>query len=147
MSFPVEFDFAQVLIGDGATPEVFTILCGIEDVSVNQSAETSDRYRRDCEKPGTVPSRKVVVTGRKWDITGNGVASAAMIPTLTANLGIHRNYRVVGGRRDGTDAGETVGTFEGRAVLTSNNLAIGGEGGTGEITLAGDGLLTFTPAP
>ena len=54
MSAPTAFDFAQIKIGDGATPtEAFTLICGIETVGLSEAAQTSERQLRDCAAPAT----------------------------------------------------------------------------------------------
>lgn len=147
MSFPVEPDFAVIKMGDGATPtEVFTVMCGIENITLNQTVNTTDRFRRDCAKPAAIPSRKVRVTSKQWDLTGAGVINTAEFARFNAALGISKNFRVEFGRRDGTDAGQIIGTYAGPAVMTANNVNMAdGEGGA-EITLAGENDIVWTPA-
>lgn len=146
MSYPIEIDFAVVKIGDGASPEVFTTICGIENATVNQTAQTSDQQKIDCAKPGKAPTRTVRVTGTQWDVTGSGVTSVEQIPALQAALGKRKNFKIVALANDGTDTGDELGTFSGRAVLTAANLNLQRTAGTMEITLAGEGDLTWTPA-
>lgn len=146
MSYPVEIDAVIVKLGDGATPEVFTTICGIENATLNETVQSTDRFRRDCAKPGQVPTRKVRVTGRQWDVTGNGVASISEFDRLKAALGIRRNYQLVAIQQDGTDTGATLGTFEGPAVMTAKNLNLSPNEGTAEFTLAGEDDLTWTAA-
>lgn len=146
MSYPNEADFIIVKIGDGATPEVFTTICGIENATINQTVNTSDRFRRDCAKPGSVPTRKVKVTGKQWDATGSGVVNVDEFTTFNAALGIRKNYQFDFGKRDGTDAGEIIGTYEGPAVMTAANINMGDSEGTNEITLAGEDEIVWTAA-
>lgn len=146
MAFPVEPDFAVIKIGDGATPEVFTVLCGIDQVSVNRVVNTSDRFRRDCAKPGSVPDRKVQATGTQVDISGSGVLNMAQMTAFSDALGIVGNYRVELGIRDGSDAGDIYGHFTGPFMLTAHNISVGDEG-SAEITLASDGDVVWTPTP
>lgn len=143
MSFPTEPDFAVIEIGDGATPEVFTVLCGIDQVSVNSVVNTSDRFRRDCAKPGLVPKRKVQAQGTQTDISGSGVFNIDQEAEFRAALGITQSYRVKLGRRDGTDAGEILGQWVGPFMMTAHNVSVGDEG-SAEITLASDGDVTWT---
>lgn len=148
MSFPTEIDFGQILMGDGATPtEVFTVICGIENGTVNNVINSSDVFRRDCAKPGKPASRKVKVSGKQWDVTGAGVANTAQFAALGTALGISKNYKILVGKRDGTDAGTLLGTFSGQAVLTAHNISFDQESGTMEVTLAGENDLTWTVAP
>jgi hypothetical protein len=144
MSLPNEPDFALVRIGSGPTPP---IVCGIESISLNQTANTSDRFRRDCAKPGEVPTRKVRVTGRQWDVTGSGVINIDEFDTFEDSLGTSKAYTIEFGKRDGSDAGVIVGKFVGNAVMTAANLNMGDDEGTAEITLAGEGPIVWTPTP
>ena len=146
MSYPNEADFIVVKVGDGATPEVFTTICGIESATINQTVNTNDRFRRDCAKPGSVPTRKVKVTGKQWDATGSGVVNVDEFPNFASSLGIRKNYQFDFGIRDGTDAGEIVGTYAGPAVMTAANINMGDADGTAEITLAGEDAIVWTAA-
>lgn len=145
MSLPTEFDFALVLMGDGASPEVFTQVCGIEAAQVNITASTSDHFAPDCAKPGAVPFRRVKTNGKQMDVTGSGLSNADTIEDFIGALGLSKNYKVEGYRRDGTDGGELLGTFSGPYVMTAFNLNIATEA-SGEVTLASDGQFTYTPA-
>ncbi len=148
MSVPTEVAFAQIKIGDGADPEVFTVICDISSVSINATANTTDQFRRDCAKPNLPATRKVKVTGKQWDITGSGLADAGQIPLLLDAVGTSANFEVPGYQDDGTDGGGLLGTWSGNGVLTADNLSLDREGdSSGEITIAGNGDLTFTPAP
>ncbi|QOV95267.1 hypothetical protein [Novosphingobium sp. ES2-1] len=148
MSLPVEADFALIKIGDGATPsETFAIACGLQDVNVNRTANSSDRFVRDCAKPGEVPVRKVRVNGKQLDITGSGLIDKGHVEIFEDALGTAKNYKIELYADDGTDAGDLVGTFAGAFVMNAANMAIAREtGGTAEVTLANHGAWTWTPA-
>lgn len=149
MSFPVEPDFVVIKLGDGATPtEVFTVMCGMENINLNQTANTTDRFRRDCAKPAALPKRKVRTTSTQWDVTGSGVINTAEFARFKAALGYSRNYRLEFGRYDVAqpDTGVIIGTYAGPAVMTANNISMSdGEGGA-DITLAGENDIVWTPA-
>lgn len=51
MSEPRTFEFDVIKVGNGATPEVFTKLCGIQTTGFNRNVQTSDRYVRDYDSP------------------------------------------------------------------------------------------------
>lgn len=146
MSYPNEIDAVVVKMGDGADPEVFATLCGIESATLNETVQTTDRFRRDCAKPGQVPTRSVRVTGKQWDLTGAGVTNVGQIAALKAALGITKNFQLVAIRYDGTDTGNELGTFEGPGVLTARNLNLNTNEGTLEVTIAGEDELVWTPA-
>ena len=149
MSVPTEADFAIIKIGDGATPtEVFAIACGIQDVSINQVANTTDRFVRDCAKPGEVPNRKVKVNGRQLDVTGTGLIDKAQITVFNTALGNKKNYKVELYQDDGTDSGTLLGTIAGNFMLTATNMSIPREGtSSAEVSLANNGAWTWTAAP
>jgi len=146
MSLPTEFDFALVKMGDGASPEVFTQICGIEAAQVNITANTSDHFARDCAKPGAVAFRRVKTDGRQMDVSGTGLSNADTVADFIGAIGLSKNYKIEGYRRDGSDTGELLGTFSGPFVMTAFNLSITGSA-TGEVNLASDGEYTYTPAP
>lgn len=147
MSYPTEIDAIVVKVGDGVTPtEGFTTICGIENATLNETVQTSDRFRKDCAKPGQIPTRKVRVTGKQWDVTGSGVTNIDQIETLKAVLGISNNYKLVAIQYDGSDTGNELGTFSGSGVLTARNWNLQPNEGTMEITIAGEDELTWTPA-
>jgi hypothetical protein len=142
VSLPTEADFAVVKMGDGATPtEVFTILCGLDQVTINRTANTNDRFRRDCAKPGLPAYRKSRTTGKLMDITASGAINIPDIARYNTALGNSKNYRIELGRYDGTDAGTIIHVITGAFNLTGANTAIGDEG-SADTTLASDGVWT-----
>ena len=147
MSLPNEIDFALIKIGDGGGTEVFAVLCGIDNVTINEGATSNDRFVRDCAKPGAVPYRLTKVSGRQLDITGSGLTNATMVPALRAAIGALKNYRIETYREDGSDAGVLLGTYSGSFRLTSFNqtLSLGGDASS-EVTLASHGQWTYAAA-
>lgn len=148
MSFPQDFDWAQIKIGDGATPtEVFTVVCGIDNVSINEQADTNKLMRRDCTKPGSIPSALIQVTGKSCTISGSGIADTAQMEVLRAALGLPKNYKIDAGYYNSTDSGQLAGTFAANAVLTARNMQTGEGVTTMEITLECNGIPVWTAAP
>lgn len=147
MSVPNESDFALIKIGDGGGPETFAAICGIEGVTINRTANTNDRFRRDCAKPGQPAVRRSRTTGKQMDITGTGGVDKASIASFDAALGVVKNYQIELYQYDGTDTGTLMGTFTGAFNMTSSNMSLDANGdSTGEITLASDGTWTWTAA-
>lgn len=147
MSVPLEYDFAQIKMGDGATPEVFTVICDMIEVSVNEGAETTTRFRRDCTTPGTPGTRRSRIVGKFWDISGSGLINAPQNDDIRALVGVRKNYEIPVYQDDGTAGGELLGTYSGEAIMTVRNISVNREAESGqEITLEGQGVLTFTPA-
>jgi hypothetical protein len=147
MSLPNEFDFALIKRGNGASPEVFAVICGMTDVTVNAAANTSDRFVRDCTKPGEVPTRLTRSNGKQLDISGSGLSNADQYEDLNDALGEVGNYKIEGYKDDGSDAGELLGTISGAFRLTANNLNLARDGdSTADISLANHGPWTYTAA-
>lgn len=147
MSLPNEVDFVLIKIGDGGGPETFTLICGLTDATINEQAQSSDRYVRDCTKPGEVPFRKTKVGGKSLDVTGSGMSNADQYPTLRDALGKVGNYQLELRSDDGTDAGNLLGTVSGAFRLTANNLNVPREGAaSAQINLASHGEWDYTAA-
>jgi hypothetical protein len=148
MSIPNEIDFALIKMGDGATPtEAFTILCGLNNVTINRTASSQDKFTKDCAFPGRVPVRTQRIQGRQLDISGTGLTNADDIARFDAALGNLKNYKVELYKRDGTDAGDLIGTYAYSSKMTAANLSINDEGdSTAEVTLPSHGTWTYTAA-
>lgn len=145
MTLPVEADFAIIKVGDGALPEVFTTACGIQNVTINTVANATDRFVRDCAKPGETPFRKSKTTGKQQDITGSGLTDKASIDIFLDALGVTKNYKIELYADDGTDAGDLLGTVAGAYKMGAANLNLQRDGdSTAEITMASQGAWTWT---
>nr|WP_148276563.1 hypothetical protein [Sphingobium sp. SYK-6] len=141
MSLPVEADFAVVKMGDGATPEVFTILCGLDQVNISRTANTTDRARRDCAAPGTPAYRRSRTNSKQMDITANGAINIPDIARYNEALGKVKNYEIHLGKYDNTPEGEIIHLIEGAFNLTSATSGVGDESNA-DVALASDGIWT-----
>ncbi|GLI99119.1 phage tail tube protein [Sphingobium sp. BS19] len=147
MSLPNEPDFALIKLRTATGPDVYTLLCGIESVTINESVATSERFRRDCAKPNLPGQRKLKATGRTWEISGSGVINVDLEDELSTNLGVIEAYQVELYKDDGSDTGDLMGTYAGTAMMTTRNQSMTTDGDSSlEITLAGEGLLVWTAA-
>ena len=61
-----------IKIGDAATPEVFSNLCGLETTSFNMSANEVDTTTVDCENPEATPQKTAEPGIKNRTFTGNG---------------------------------------------------------------------------
>ncbi len=150
MSEPNSADFALLKVQTAVgPPAVYKLLCGIDGVTINRAAQTSERYRRDCAKPNRPGKRKLRVTGSSWSISGTGSDNIDLETDFTDAFGVRKTYDVELYKDDGTDAGELMGTYAGTAILTTRNQSYtqDGDSGTTDITLAGEGDLVWTVAP
>jgi hypothetical protein len=148
VSEPNSADFALVkILTTPGTPDVYTQLCGIENVTINRAAQTSETYRRDCAKPNRPGTRKLRVTGSSWSISGNGPDNIDLEADYADAFGVRKTYNVELYRDDGTDGGELMGTYAGTALLTTRNQSYSQQdAGTADITLEGEGQLVWTAA-
>lgn len=147
MSEPLEPDFALVKIGDGGSPEAFTILCGLTGVTINETAQSQDRFVPDCAKPGQTPKRKQRITGMQLDISGTGLVNVPQIPTFRAAIGQLTSYKVELYAKDGTDAGELLGTYAMASKMTAFNIGLPQDGSaSAEITLPSHGSYDYEAA-
>lgn len=143
----VKGTYIDILYGDGADPEVFTPFCGLTARSFTQQGNTNDVFVPDCADPEDVPHRRLVPTGKQWDLSGDGLLNLAQRQAVDDLWMITRNYRF----RIARPAGSLVGTgyYQGPAMLT--NIQWGGSTGNGEfasgsLAIASDGEWTWTPA-
>jgi len=146
VSEPTSADFALVSVLTEA-PSTYTKLCGIENATISRTAQTNESYRRDCAAPNRPGRRKLRVTGSSWSISGTGSDNIDIEETYDDAFGVRKTYRVELYRDDGTDAGELLGTYSGSAIMTARNQGYTDTSGTTDITLEGEGLLTWTVAP
>ncbi len=143
----VKGTYIDISIGDGADPEVFTPICGITAKSFTEQVNTNDTFVPDCADPEDVPIRRLVPTGKQWDLSGEGLFNLAQHDTIRAATGVTKNYRFVIGRPAGSIVG--TGYYQGPAMIT--NRQMGGSSGSGEFgslnaTIASDGAWTWVAA-
>lgn len=133
-------------LGNGASPEVFTPLCGVNVNSWNQTVQTTDRFLRDCDNPTAIPNRSAIATGMQEDITLSGYFTLDNRALIESILGQKRNVRLTVYYEDGvTEAGY----YSGRYLITARNMsAPENDAATIELVLASDGALSvWTAAP
>jgi len=147
MSLPTEFDIAVLKFGDGAGPEVFTISCGKQDINLNFAVQSTDRFVRDCAKPGEVPFRKPKATGKQLDVTATGLTDVTAFETELDLLGTKPNVKVELYADDGTDSGDLLGTIACNMLVQSLSIGAPREGeSSAEVQLASNGGWTWTAA-
>ena len=143
----VKGTYVDILMGDGAEPEVFTPICGLTTRSFTHQINTNDTFVPDCADPESVPVRRLSVTGQQWDLAGEGLMNLSQQDDVREASGVTKNYRF----RVGRPAGSTTGTgyYEGPAMIT--NRQEGGNSGGGEfasisLAIASDGEWEWVPA-
>ena len=141
----VKGSYVDILVANGASPAVFTAICGLTTRSYTHQVNTADQFVRDCADPEDVPHRRLTVTGEQWDLSGEGLYNRAQAAVIRAAVGVTRNYRFVVSE----PAIETVedGFYEGPAMLT--NLQLGGsdgEFGSVSVQIVSDGAWGWAAA-
>jgi len=131
----------SVLVGDGASPEVFTKLCGATSRSFTIQKNTTDDNVDPCDDPEAIPSRVLQVTGIQWDMSLNILynrTQAAMIRDLiTTTESSNFRFEFTEPGTENIDAGYWQGmgqvtnfqvTGEGNAAYASGTLAVASDG-------------------
>lgn len=126
----------------------FVILCGLNTKTFTAQKNSSDIFVPDCDDPEDIPVRYLNITGRQWDLSGDGVynrAQAALVRELWED-GVSRMFRfqILEPATSSIDAGY----YEGPAQVM--NLQIGGpqggENSTLSTAIASDGEWNWVDA-
>lgn len=138
--------YVNILMGNGAGPEVFSPLCGLTTRTFTHQVNTNDQFVRDCADPEDIPSRETTSTGEQWDMSGSGLVNRTQLAEVQAAVGQVKNYRF----ELGEPAGDLVygGYYSGAAKLTT--LTITGSDGeftSIDLTFVSEGDWTFTEVP
>ena len=147
MAYPnrVKPRYVVIEMGNGATPEVFTPLCGIRTAGMTVQLNQNDDFLNDCADPESVPVRFTIPTGRQWDMSGSGVVNLDNLEQIMDAQGVTKNYRYSIGKAANQSGNEYY--FAGPAVL--GNVQIGGSEdnfASIDLTFVSDGEWTFVEA-
>lgn len=139
--------YVTILMGDGASTEVFSVLCGITAKSLVDQVNTSDTFTRDCALPDDVPTRNIITTGRQWDISGSGQLNRTQSAALDTAVGKYKNFRFFIARKTSEVAPAGLnGYYGGSGVITRRTIDGGDDGNVGvDLTIASDGPWVWTP--
>lgn len=136
--------YFSLMLGNGATPtEVFAALCGITTRTFTGQVNTNDVFTRDCALPENVPIRRVIATGKQWELSGEGVLNRSDLEAIQAELGAISNWRLL--FTEPADDEVYQGYWAGAFMLT--NLQVTGEDANFaniSITLTSDSEVLFT---
>ncbi|MEI5682355.1 phage tail protein [Mesorhizobium sp. CGMCC 1.15528] len=127
-----------IQIGDGAEPEVFSNLCGIQTRSFNMSANDVDTTIPDCVTPANTPQKTGTpgIKNRTFSGSGKyvaGASSTAFIQHVTDATVFNAKVIVPG-----------LGTFTGAWYVTDFTFNGEQEGTMGfDATFVAAGVLTF----
>ncbi|NML11303.1 hypothetical protein HHL08_14300 [Sphingobium sp. AR-3-1] len=144
MSYPTTIKGQKVALqlGDGASTEVFTTVCGITTKGLQRTRAVNDSEVWDCTDPDALPLTEREMGAGDWTITGEGQAVAAELDRIEEAFEAAANWQIV---FFGT--GTTITrTYRGNAIMTDLNLgAVNGQKASISLTLSGNGELTKLP--
>jgi hypothetical protein len=135
----------KVYLGDGATPEVFSLPCGFTKESLKISNASSSTVVPDCDDPMAAAWEERAVSAISAQVSGSGVLAMAALATWRAWAlsGQSKNIRVM---FDDTGANGG-GYFQGAAILSdwSSDADRTANGGRTQIsvTIDNDGEWTW----
>ncbi|MFK4794668.1 phage tail tube protein [Sphingobium sp. ZW T5_29] len=73
-----------IMMGDGAEPEVFSPMCGLNQKQFQQTRATSDTVDWDCTDPDAIPITVRDVGAADWNLTGSGLLHRPLLPLVQA---------------------------------------------------------------
>jgi predicted secreted protein len=139
----IPFSKTKVLLGNGATPEVFATPCGLTGDSVNFSKATNSTVTPDCDDPDAAGWEERDAVSQSATIAGNGVMATESVATWWA---AYNRADTVNARffLDAPGGGHWDGAFH------VTRFEVGGSRGnrsTVTIEMLSDGAVVFTPTP
>jgi predicted secreted protein len=139
----VPFSKFKVLLGNGASPEVFTAPCGLTSNSIAFSKDTNSTVVPDCANPDAAGWVERDVVSNSAAITGGGVMATESLPTWWAayNSGLAVNARLQ------VDVAAPAGGYWSGAFHITRFEPAGTRGNRASvaITMESDGAVTWTP--
>lgn len=141
MAQPLTYKFSKfrVLLGNGATPEVFTAPCGFNARALNRSKNLTEIDIPDCPDEDAPSWVGRDVRSQTWSITGEGVLAQSAIDTWEAWMIATSSKNV----RIELEGGSGTKVYTGAGHLATFNLSgTRGERATVNIEIQGDGALT-----
>ena len=136
--------YFSLMLGDSQTPtETFAALCGFTTRNFTDQVNTNDVFTRDCADPEDIPIRRLIPTGRQWDLTGEGQLNRSNLQSMqTAHDAQAHNWRFL--FTEPTNDWIYQGYYYGPAIITSLQItAADDDFATINLTLASDGLWDF----
>lgn len=135
----------RILLGDGASPEVFTAPCGFTDKSFSRVKSLNEVSIPDCDDPDAPIVLARDVASISWSFTGQGVLAAESVATWDAFYDsiTSKNVRI---EMEFPSPTGTI-TYTGAAHLESFEVAAAqGSRVTVNVSLQSDGELTRSPS-
>lgn len=142
----IKGNYADILFGDGADPEGFTQLCGMNTRGLNVTyANAFETEDYDCQDPEAAAQTIREIGAQDWSISGSGLYNRTQQAALRALLGATQNWRFQMDEPVADSIDE--GYWGGPGNITSYEITANkGEWAQISITITGNGLLTWSDA-
>jgi predicted secreted protein len=131
-----------ILVGDGASPEVFAQPCGLTTNGIDFSASTNTTLLPDCADPDLPAWEAKDVNGLSASVTGTGVMAVESFDIWNDwfQAAAAKNCQI---KLDSAELGYWAGSF----ILTGLKYSgTRGEKVTVDITLSNNGAVPWVPA-
>lgn len=138
----LRFGAGVFYVGDGATPEVFTKVCGFDSVELQLSKSTSSTAVADCDQPDEPIWDEKDITTMGWQMTFSGVLAVESWPTLedATFSSVSTSIRLeINGL--GAGSGTPIKRYAGKAHITASPTGKRGERMQVSVSVDGDGEL------
>lgn len=148
MTKPTTVAFSEffVVVGDGASPEVFSAPCGLTSKAFNQTASTQETVVPDCDNPDGPAFIERAIDALSSEITGSGVLALEAHDNVWQPWffsAAARNVRVGLGAVPNVAVG---GYYEGSFLLTALNMSADrGQKMKGDVTLQSAAEWSYVP--
>jgi hypothetical protein len=142
-TFP--FSAMKVLLGDGASPETFSVFCGMNARSLNETKNFSEIDIPDCADEDAIAVVGREVRSTDWNISGEGVLADEAIDAIETFYSnpLSTNLQVI--LYDALDVARV--TKSGRGHLSTKNWSANrGEKVTLSVEIVADGALVTVVA-
>ena len=146
----VRGSYLNIEVGDGAGPEVFTMLCGLTTKTFDRQKNTSEHFISDCADPEDISDRFLITTGQQGTISGEGRLNRAqfdLVEDLYNSNGANMRFRVSEPATDNIADGHFAGFFIMTSLSYSGGDASDGNHATASMTFESSGPITYVAAP
>ena len=146
MAQPTTFSFGKgtIEVGDGATPDVFSKVCGFKSIEMSLKKDTNDTTVPDCDDPDAPAWKQRDVTSIEANFKCSGVLAAAALPIIEAAFmsgpSVSVRIRLIGA---GVGAGTPDKLYSGKYHCQHNLKGQRGNKWEAELSGESDGVVTI----
>lgn len=145
----VRGSYLNIQVGDGAGPEVFTMLCGLTTKTFSRQKNTNEHFISDCADPEDISDRFLITVGRQGTISGEGRLNRTqfdMVEDFYNSNGGNIRFTVSEPATDNISDGHFAGFFVMTSLEYSGGDASDGNYATASMTFESSGAITWVDA-